>query len=147
MIEDAPDKPITHAALEILLNGQYSSAISKINESYLYWDKVKYQAPKGLDAQTFWNAVKFSRRIQATVFHFSACTFFLKETQYMQERLHEFDMNFGGTLASSDIVSEKKPPVLSFKFHHGRSHCIQSDGRCIDNQEICKGDASEAFKA
>lgn len=25
----------------------------------------------------------------------------------MQERLHEFDMNFGGTLASSDIVSEK----------------------------------------
>lgn len=25
----------------------------------------------------------------------------------MQERLHEFDMNFGGTLASSDIVSGK----------------------------------------
>ena len=108
MIEDSPKNPVTSKVLEILMEEQYSSAISKINEEYLYWDKVKYQVPKGLKAEDFWNAVKYSRRLQTKTFRFSACTFFLKETSYMQEALHNFDMNFGGTLASTNILSDKK---------------------------------------
>lgn len=107
MIEEAPESPVTPDVLEILINEEYSRVVSKMNEEYLYWDKVKYQVPKGLKAEDFWNAVKYSRRLQTRTFKFSACTFFLKETSTMQEALHNFDMNFGGTLASTNIISEK----------------------------------------
>ncbi|MGN0907219.1 MAG: Fic family protein [Bullifex sp.] len=107
MMEEAPNKPFTQNVLEILMDEKYAADISKINESYLYWDKVKYLVPKELNAEVFWSAVKYSRRIQATLFQFDTCTLFLKETQYMQEKLHEFDMHFGGTLTSSGILSEK----------------------------------------
>ena len=107
MIEEAPESPVTPDVLEILINEEYSRVVSKMNEEYLYWDKVKYQVPKGLKAEDFWNAVKYSRRLQTRTFKFPACTFFLKETSTMQEALHNFDMNFGGTLASTNIISEK----------------------------------------
>lgn len=107
MIEEAPKTPITSNVLEILMNTDYSHSISKMNDEYLYWDKVKYQIPKGLKAEDFWSAVKYSRKAQSKTFLFSACTFFLKETSYMQEALHNFDMNFGGTLVSSNILTDK----------------------------------------
>lgn len=107
MIEEAPKNPLTSKVMEILMEDEYSIAVSKMNEEYLYWDKVKYQVPKGLKPEDFWNAVKYSRRLQTKTFKFSACTFFLKETSAMQEDLHNFDMNFGGTLASANIISDK----------------------------------------
>lgn len=107
MIEEAPNIPITSDILEILMNENYSHAVSKMNEEYLYWDKVKYQVPKGLKAEDFWSAVKYSRRLQTKTFKFSACNFFFTETSFMQESLHNFDMNFGGTLASSNILTDK----------------------------------------
>lgn len=107
MIEEVPNISVTPDVLEILMNEDYSLAISKMNDEYLYWDKVKYQVPKSLKAENFWAAVKYSRRLQTKTFKFSACTFFLKETSTMQEILHYFDMNFGETLASTNIISEK----------------------------------------
>ncbi|MGN0730270.1 MAG: Fic family protein [Treponema sp.] len=107
MVEEAPNIPITSDILEILINENYSQAVSKMNEEYLYWDKVKYQVPKGLKAEDFWSAVKYSRRLQTKTFKFSACKFFFTETSFMQESLHNFDMNFGGTLASSNILTDK----------------------------------------
>lgn len=107
MIEEAPNIPITSDILKILMNENYSHAVSKMNEQYLYWDKVKYQVPKGLKAEDFWSAVKYSRRLQTKTFKFSACNFFFTETSYMQESLHNFDMNFGGTLAASNILTDK----------------------------------------
>ncbi|MCR5218499.1 Fic family protein [Treponema sp.] len=107
MIEEAPKTKGTHAVFDILTNPEYVSQIEKINNEYYYWDKVKYHVPKGVKAEDFWNAVKQSRLIGNKQFSFSACTFFYKETNKMQEYLHSFDMNFGGTLASSDILSDK----------------------------------------
>ncbi|MGN0739788.1 MAG: Fic family protein [Christensenellales bacterium] len=107
MIEEAPDSPITSDILEILMNENYAHAVFKINEEYLYWDKVKYLVPKGLKAEDFWSAVKYSRRLQTKTFKFSACNFSFTETSFMQESLHNFDMNFGGTLVSSNILTDK----------------------------------------
>ncbi|MDY4902817.1 MAG: Fic family protein [Treponema sp.] len=107
MIEDAPKNPLTSKVVEILMSEEYSAAVSKMNDEYYYWDKVKYHAPEGIKAEDFWNVVKYSRRIEAKTFSFSACTFFLKETSAMQQALHNFDMNFGGTLSSSSILTDK----------------------------------------
>lgn len=107
MIEKAPKTSTTSNIFKILLNEKYVQSISKVNEEYLYWDKVKYKIPKGLKAEDFWSAVKYSRKLQSQKFIFSTCTFFLKETSRMQETLHDFDINFGGTISSNNFLSEK----------------------------------------
>ncbi|MCI5523356.1 MAG: Fic family protein [Spirochaetia bacterium] len=107
MIEEVPKIPLTSKVVEILMSGEYSAAISRMNDEYYYWDKVKYHVPEGIEAEDFWNVVKYSRRIEAKTFSFSACTFFLKETSAMQQALHNFDMNFGGTLSSTSILTDK----------------------------------------
>ena len=81
MIEEAPKNPLTSKVVEILMSEEYSAAVSKMNDEYYYWDKVKYHAPEGIEAEDFWNVVKYSRRIEAKTFSFSACTFFLKESR------------------------------------------------------------------
>ncbi|MCQ2604590.1 MAG: Fic family protein [Spirochaetia bacterium] len=109
MIEKAPEISINSEVLKILINKEYDSSISDINEEYLYWDKVKYKVPAGFKAEDFWTAVKISRKARSTSLdNFSICiSSYLPETKWMQEILHNFDMNFGGTLASSDIISDK----------------------------------------
>ena len=107
MIEKPPAKrPFDKAVLYMLINPECRDAIEDINNKYLYWDKVKYKVPKGVNANDFWAAVKFSRQGRSLLFAGRRLSFF--ETNEMQKMLHEFDLNFGGTLLSSDIIPEKR---------------------------------------
>ncbi len=106
MIEECPKIsgiPFT----EILLNRDYASEISKINDEYYYWDRVKYNTPKGIEREDFWAAIKYSRSVNSKIYNFDTCSLSLFETNKMQEILHNIDMNFGGVLASSSIIPEK----------------------------------------
>ena len=106
MIEECPKIsgiPFT----EILLNRDYASEISKINDKYYYWDRVKYNTPKGIEREDFWAAIKYSRSVNSKIYNFYTCSLSLFETNKMQEILHNIDMNFGGVLASSSIIPEK----------------------------------------
>ena len=59
MIEEAPKyENFLDQAIPILLNPKYQDAINRINQEYLYWDKVKYRTPEDLDSRNFWAAVK-----------------------------------------------------------------------------------------
>ncbi|MBO4858664.1 MAG: Fic family protein [Treponema sp.] len=107
MIEEAPIKPITKEVYSILMSQEYAGSISKMVEEYAYWDSVKYHVPKGIKPEDFWNAIKKIRQMGANFFRFSICSFMYKETNTMQALLHNFDMNFGGTLSSTDILSDK----------------------------------------
>ena len=107
MIEKPPAKrPFDKAVLYMLINPECRDAIEDINNKYLYWDKVKYKVPKGVNENDFWAAVKFSRQGRSLLFAGRRFSFF--ETNEMQKMLHEFDLNFGGTLLSSDIIPEKR---------------------------------------
>lgn len=110
MIEKAPiykSKNDAKKTIELLLNPEYVEHISTANRDYLYWDKVKYHAPKGVDPELFWNAVRLSRTLQARNLQFPCCSLSFWETLQIQEALHEFDLCFGGTLSSSSTISEK----------------------------------------
>ena len=108
MIEKAPRSISSAKTLEILMDyAKYSKEFSAVEKDYLYWDKAKYHAPDGLTPEEFWEAVKYFRRMNCRFFDFPDCNFFFKETHYMQELLHDFDMNFGGTIDSYTIISEK----------------------------------------
>ena len=107
MIEECPKKFNMDNILRIFLNNENSSIISKINDEYYYWDKVKYHTPKGIAPEDFWAAVKYLRKSNYKLYPFYTCELSLFETNKMQEILHNIDMNFGGVLASSSIIPDK----------------------------------------
>lgn len=106
MIEKAPKKiPFSKDIVDIMLSQEYQENLKKIEKDYLYWDKAKYYFPKNIAPEKFWAVVKLSRLGDAVVFNKKIFTY--KITTYMQKFLHEFDMNFGGTIMSSGTISSK----------------------------------------
>ena len=108
MIEEVPKTDYNFPKiLQILTDSECMAKIERVNDEYLYWDRAKYHAPKGVTALDFWQAVHYVRRLRTTTFSFLNFDFFYTETLFMQESLHNFDMNFGGTLGSEDFISDK----------------------------------------
>ena len=111
MIEKAPKVTIEKDTLDILISPDYRDAFDSIEKDYLYWDKAKYHFPKDIAPEKFWAAVKFSRIGDPIVFH--RTIFYCKVTTYMQKFLHDFDMNFGGTIMSENTISSKNKQCWS----------------------------------
>lgn len=92
-------------ALMLLSNPEYATLFRKIEQKYLYWDKVKYLAPNGTSPSILWHAVKLSRTLQMKTLKFGNYTFHFSITERMLSLLHQFDLNFGGSLSSEGLVS------------------------------------------
>ena len=112
MIENPPEITERNALpppilLKILSNPKNHNLLSKIEKEYLYWDKIKYLGTKELPSEVLWQTIKFSRLAYANFVNFGDYSFIFKISNYMQQLLHEFDMNFGGTLSGSTTISEK----------------------------------------
>ncbi len=110
MIENPP--VVSHSMspmqiLEISSSKEYGDLFRKIEKEYLYWDKIKYLGSKILPAEVLWQVVKFSRLNCANIVKFGNYQFVFKITNYMQQLLHEFDINFGNSLSDSATMSEK----------------------------------------
>lgn len=97
----------TDALFKMLTNPENNGLFEKIEREYLYWDKIKYMSPGGVRPEDLWAAVKLIRQTSAKSVKFGNYRFLFKETNYMQQKLHEFDMNFGGTFSGSMAVSGK----------------------------------------
>lgn len=91
-------------AIQMLTNQQLQPLFQKISSEYLYWDKVKYMAPKGHDKQVLWQAVKIQRLLNAQDIRFGNYTFHFTVTKNMLALLHDFDMNLGGSLGTKSII-------------------------------------------
>ena len=91
-------------AVQLLTNPQMQLLFQKIGNEYLYWDKVKYIAPKGVDKQVLWHAVKIQRQLNAQCIKFGNYKFYFTITKNMLALLHNFDMNFGGNLGTKGII-------------------------------------------
>ncbi len=110
MIENPPSVLNTLSPMQIMQifsSNEYSALLLKIEKEYLYWDKVKYLGNKKLPPEVLWQVVKFSRLSYANFIKFGRYQFIFKTSNYIQQLLHEFDMNFGGTLSGSTTISEK----------------------------------------
>ena len=107
MIEKAPKAEASDRIAAFLVTPEYADAIRKANNDYHYWDKVKYHIPDGIRPEDFWSAIKLSRYLQARFLGFPCCSVRYIETPAIREALHEFDMNFGGSLSSGGPISEK----------------------------------------
>lgn len=91
--------------LKLIQNDAFNRLVNEVNENYYYWDKVKYlKVPDGITNQELWAIAKVRRnntpfKIQFGQHHFS---WFLNTK--IQELLHLFDLNIGGTLESKSLI-------------------------------------------
>ena len=97
MIEKTPIFNVTKETFDLLLDNDLKPLFNKINTEYLYWDKVKYLAPKGVRPEDLWAAVKIIRNSNMKRVQLKDLTFCFMITEQMQKSLHEFDMNLGGS--------------------------------------------------
>lgn len=109
MIESVPHitKSTEPQAIRVLINPLNKELFTKIDDGYLYWDKVKYMAPSGVSPEVLWQAVKIRRSMNVVQITFGKHSFHFTVTGKMQALLHEFDMNFGGNIGSKSIIPEK----------------------------------------
>ena len=91
-------------AIQLLTTPQLQPLFQKISSDYLYWDKVKYLAPKGVDKHILWQAVHIQRQLSAQNVSFGKYVFHFTITKNMLALLHDFDMNLGGNLGTKSII-------------------------------------------
>lgn len=106
MIEQAPKFAFSKKTITNLKELETVSIIKKINDNYLYWDKVKYQKTKFLPHE-LWNIVKLSRLLKADTLTFGNYNFKYVNTDYIQKVVHFFDMNIGGYMGAKNIIPEE----------------------------------------
>ena len=97
-----PEKQVE--AIQMLTDPQMQPLFQKISGEYLYWDKVKYVAPKDIDKHVLWQAVKIQRQLNAQDVRFGRYSFHFTITKNMLALLHDFDMNLGGNLGTQSII-------------------------------------------
>lgn len=109
MIESPPkfSEANEQESIKLLVNPIYGDLLAKIDDGYYCWDKVKYMVPSGILPEVLWQAVKFKRRLNVINLKFGKLQFHFTITSKMQQLLHEFDMNFGGSLGAGGIIPEK----------------------------------------
>lgn len=111
MIELPPkiSKKDLSKALSMLRDKEYFEKIRAINNKYLYWDKVKYQAKSdNFSPVELWAAIKLSRSLDYKHLNFGKYKFSFSQTDYIQRILHEFDLNIGGNLGAQKLIPEQE---------------------------------------
>ena len=110
MIEPAPQLQNSNIrdAVNMIIEPANKDLFTRIDDEYLYWDKVKYMAPEGIKPEILWHAVKIRRSTNRNIIFFGKYKFHFTITGKMQAHLHEFDMKFGGNLGAGNIIPEKE---------------------------------------
>lgn len=107
MIEVAPKYKHTASSFKIMRELENSGELKKINDNYLFWDKIKYKKSE-YDSKELWNAIKLSRIIQYKDLFFGKHIFNFSNSNYIQKTLHIFDMYIGGNLGAKNIISDRE---------------------------------------
>ena len=114
MIESAPSIHIKEnfdSIMNLVTDNNLQELYKKIEDEYLYWDKVKYLVPRDIVPENFWGAIKIRRQMQLQAIKFGKYTFYFSITPIMQSLLHEFDLKMGRSLSANGVIHEKDRQV------------------------------------
>jgi Fic family protein len=93
--------------LRVINDPEVLSLFNRIHEEYYYWDKVKYQPiPDWITHKEIWSIVKVRRLSTPYIINFGRYKFIWNLNSRIQALLHFLDMNIGGSLESSSIISK-----------------------------------------
>ena len=84
---------------------QANGDMKRIQDDYLYWDKVKYRSNHENKTEV-WAAVKLHRKLNSKTVKFGKYSFSYPSTDFIQRTLHLFDLHIGGTLGSNIGIAE-----------------------------------------
>jgi len=105
MIEQAPQIEKTDQTIPLMVKLQMNGNLQKIQDEYLYWDKIKYKA-KDCSPLELWSAVKQFRFLRSKRLNFHSYNFHYIITDYIQKSLHQLDLHIGGNLGSNIGIAE-----------------------------------------
>ena len=104
---ESPPEIIQDDLLKAVLNRSDQTLavlIEELNETYAYWDVVKYkQLPEGYTNKQLWASLKVSR-IGNRIEVWPKYDIRLHITNAMQRMCHAFDMNFGGSWGADELL-------------------------------------------
>lgn len=106
MLEQAPSFSFSEKTIELLHHPNSKALIKPFNDSYLYWDKLKYKKSEHSPEQ-LWQLIKLSRKLNSSTLQFGTAQFCYVITDYIQKTLHQFDMNIGGYMGAKSVVPEE----------------------------------------
>jgi len=105
MIEQAPKIEKTDQTIPLMVKFQMNGSLKKIQDEYLYWDKIKYKTNDCTPLE-LWSAIKLFRLLRRKDVNFNSYNFHYVITDYIEKALHQFDMHIGGTLGSNIGIAE-----------------------------------------
>jgi len=130
MIEKAPDIDLIarlgNTTLKLILSESvyvFSDSIEKIEKEYLYWDKIKYLNDSRIHLlksnikpnELIWFLTKMRREVLSK-FEFLSGNLYTKKVyeidfeyninEYLQQKLHYLDFNFGAGLQKEQLLSD-----------------------------------------
>lgn len=88
-------------------NEAAQKVLSEIHEQYNFWDKVKHKAVGDIPAEDIWMMAKLKRMGGYTHLKFGNYHFRWTVNNMLQGYLHFLDLNIGGSLESTSIVSRE----------------------------------------
>lgn len=82
----------------------------KIDQNYYYWDKIKYLKTDYGDSEYLWQVTKMKRKfIEKKILlkssNSSKISFNYNINQYLQQKLHYLDFNFGAGIQKEKLLS------------------------------------------
>ncbi len=105
MIEQAPKIEKTDQTIPLMVKFQMNGSLKKIQDEYLYWDKIKYKTNDCTPLE-LWSVIKLFRLLRRKDVNFNSYNFHYVITDYIEKALHQFDMHIGGTLGSNIGIAE-----------------------------------------
>jgi Fic family protein len=105
MIESPPAYKENKTTIPLMVELQQNGILKRIQDDYLYWDKVKYKSEK-YNPEELWSAIKLHRLLKGNSVNFGKHVFQFVVSDYMQRALHKFDLHIGGTLGSNIGIAE-----------------------------------------
>lgn len=114
MIEKAPLINVTELSAPILDDllkiSNDLTQIQKIEENYLYWDKIKHLGSGELTNNHLWATIKLIRQFKEKIAEVrglkGSLTFKYNVNEYLQQRLHYLDFNFGAGIQKEKLLSD-----------------------------------------
>ena len=91
--------------------------VARVNSKYLHWDEVRHRpVPTDTNHEVLWALIKLIRNYDMKIIKISDInnfTFRYKLTNHTSQKLHEFDLNLGGSLKSGSVIpSEDRDKYL-----------------------------------
>lgn len=116
MIEQPPKIKIgTNSPLTLILesnkalNNLKDKDFIKIEEDYLYWDKIKYLKIEDIQGEDLWKFIKIARHLNEKDIKIGEdinVNVKYNINEYLQQKLHYLDFNFGAGLQKEQLLTD-----------------------------------------